>query len=153
MKKLCCLCFLFVILSCVTPKDLSLSNKQTALVKEANALLGSPYKYGGNNPSGFDCSGFTSYVYSKALNIKLNRSSNDQSRMGKKVKISDLEPGDLIFFKLNPDSKINHVSLVSANKGDQLIVIHSTTSRGVIKQDVMASQYWKSRMVFAKRII
>lgn len=165
MKKLHWLCYLFAFLSCSTSKmvierpspdsssDISHSAAQVSLVKEATKLLGSPYKYGGANPSGFDCSGFTSYVYSKALNMRLNRSSKDQARMGKKVNINDLVPGDLIFFRLSSGSKINHVSLVTENKRGRLIVIHSTSSRGVIKENVMGSPYWKPKIAFAKRII
>ncbi|MBT8190988.1 MAG: C40 family peptidase [Bacteroidia bacterium] len=166
MKKLHWFCYLFAFMSCSTSKfvvdkpsrtssssDSSISAAQTSLVKEATKLLGSPYKYGGTNPSGFDCSGFTWYVYSKALNMQLKRTSKDQARMGKNVHVENLQPGDLIFFKFSSGPKINHVSLVTENKRGRLIVIHSTTSRGVIKEDILGSPYWKPKIAFAKRII
>jgi cell wall-associated NlpC family hydrolase len=66
-------------------------------VRNALALRGAPYVYGGSSPAGFDCSGFTSYVYGK-LGIRLAHSSYDQWTSGWHVPRRDLEPGDLVFF-------------------------------------------------------
>ena len=131
----------------------NISSDQEALRRTANNLIGSPYRYGGTNPSGFDCSGFTSYVYQNTLNIPLNRSSESQSRMGKTVNLRNLQVGDLVFFKLKPNGKINHVAMVVDGSNGQMIVVHSTSSKGVIKQDIYASNYWKSKIVQAKRIL
>jgi peptidoglycan DL-endopeptidase CwlO len=66
-------------------------------VHDALALRGAPYVYGGSTPAGFDCSGFTSYVYGK-LGIPLAHSSYDQWTSGPRVPRADLRPGDLVFF-------------------------------------------------------
>jgi cell wall-associated NlpC family hydrolase len=66
-------------------------------VHDALALRGAPYVYGGSTPAGFDCSGFTSYVYGK-LGITLAHSSYDQWTSGPRVPRADLRPGDLVFF-------------------------------------------------------
>jgi cell wall-associated NlpC family hydrolase len=66
-------------------------------VQNALALRGAPYVYGGSTPAGFDCSGFTSYVYGK-LGIPLAHSSYDQWTSGARVPRRDLRPGDLVFF-------------------------------------------------------
>jgi cell wall-associated NlpC family hydrolase len=66
-------------------------------VHDALALRGAPYVYGGSTPAGFDCSGFTSYVYGK-LGITLAHSSYDQWTSGPRVPRGDLRPGDLVFF-------------------------------------------------------
>ncbi|NNE27709.1 MAG: C40 family peptidase [Saprospiraceae bacterium] len=129
------------------------STDQKALRRTAINLIGSPYKYGGSSPNGFDCSGFTSYIYKTVLNVPLNRSSAEQSKMGKSVKTDELEIGDLVFFKLTPKGKINHVAMVVDGTDGNMVVIHSTSSSGVIMQDILASNYWKSKIVFAKRIL
>jgi len=69
----------------------------TQAVHDALALRGAPYVYGGGTPAGFDCSGFTSYVYGK-LGIALAHSSYDQWNAGRHVPRRDLQPGDLVFF-------------------------------------------------------
>ena len=120
------------------------------LVAEAKLLIGSPYKYAGTTPKGFDCSGFTRYVYNKAVNMKLSRSSSQQSQAGKKVKLSKAIPGDLIFFKKN--GKIFHVAMIIENRNDKLMVIHSTSSKGVILEDLNKSHYWKSKKSLVRRL-
>ena len=69
----------------------------TQAVHDALALRGAPYSYGGGTPAGFDCSGFTSYVYGK-LGIPLAHSSYDQWTAGQHIPRRDLQPGDLVFF-------------------------------------------------------
>ncbi len=66
-------------------------------VRDALALRGAPYAWGGSSPAGFDCSGFTRYVYGK-LGIPLAHSSYDQWTSGWRVPRRDLQPGDLVFF-------------------------------------------------------
>ena len=127
------------------------NNLRNKIVNSSVGLLGAKYRYGGKSPSkGFDCSGFTKYIYGK-YGFILPRTSQGQSVIGKKIKIKNSKPGDLIFFKNH--GKINHVGIVIKNNGNSLIVIHSTTSKGVKKDDVLSSKYWKKRITFAKDII
>jgi cell wall-associated NlpC family hydrolase len=72
--------------------------------------LGSPYRWGGSSPSGFDCSGFTMYVYSQ-VGISLPHSSSAQYGSGTHVSRSELQPGDLVFF----GSPIHHVGMYVGN--------------------------------------
>ena len=67
-----------------------------AVIAEAKKYLGVPYKWGGSTPSGFDCSGFTSYVYKK-FGISLPRTSRAQQNVGTQVSLSNVQPGDLVF--------------------------------------------------------
>lgn len=69
-----------------------------ALVDEALTYLGTPYRYGGTTPAGFDCSGFTGYVYRNALGMELPRSAAAQSGMAESVSLSEAERGDLVFW-------------------------------------------------------
>jgi cell wall-associated NlpC family hydrolase len=80
---------------------------QLALISES--LIGTPYRYGGMDPNGFDCSGFTSYVFS-ACAMQIPRTSSDQSLAGKKIDLKQVRKGDLLFF--GTKKKISHVALV-----------------------------------------
>lgn len=66
------------------------------LITKAKDFIGTPYRYGHSSPSGFDCSGFTSYIY-KCLNISLGRSSRDQWKQGLSVNKAEIQVGDLVF--------------------------------------------------------
>lgn len=69
-----------------------------AIVSEAKEQLGVPYVYGGTTPVGFDCSGFTRWVYEHALGRTLPRTAAEQSTLGKGVSLDSLVPGDLLFW-------------------------------------------------------
>ena len=104
---------------------------------------GAKYTPAGKKPdTGFDCSGFTSYVMNH-FDISLSPAAREQAKQGKVKSIREARPGDLIFFRRSPGEPIFHVPLVKFNNGASLVVIHSTTSRGVIEEDVMNSTYWK----------
>jgi len=141
--------------SCNTQKIASNGIKSNSLrqeiVKTALKLDGVRYRYGGKTPGkGFDCSGFVQYVFDQN-GMKLPRTSKAQSKVGKKVKLGNVKVGDLIFFK--DKGRINHVGIVIENKYNHLFVIHSTTSKGVKKDDVLNNKYWKKRITFAKDVI
>lgn len=121
-----------------------------AIVSDAQAHIGTQYVYGGKRPGGFDCSGFTSYVLS-GNGVTLRGSSRDQSRLGNTKSLKDLAPGDLAFF--GSSGKVSHVGIVKENTGDQLIVIHATSSKGVREDDVLGSDYWRSRLLFGRDVI
>lgn len=116
------------------------------LVLKAKQFIGTPYRYGGNGPGAFDCSGFTKYCM-REIGVELARNSTYQSRQGKKKKIQNAQTGDLVFF--GKGKKIEHVGIVVENTGSSLQVIHASTSRGVIVQDVLSSSYWKPRILYA----
>lgn len=112
----------------------------------ASKYLGIPYKYGGTTTSGFDCSGFTSKVFSD-LGIQLNRTSGSQYQQGNAVAKSDLQVGDLVFFNTS-GSGISHVGIYIGNGN----MIHSQTGQGVSYSSVNDPYYWASRYVGAKRV-
>ncbi len=123
------------------------------IINYAETLKGITYQAAGKKPeTGFDCSGFTSYVMA-ANGLKLSASARDQAIQGKEVPLDDVRPGDLIFYKRKPQDPIFHVSLVIENTRDVLWVIHSTTSRGVIVENVLASSYWKPYIYMARDVI
>lgn len=113
------------------------------IVAYAGKYKGSKYTPAGKKPdTGFDCSGFTSYVFGH-YNISLSPAAREQVKQGKSKSVKDAQPGDLIFFRRSKNEPIFHVSVVKSNNGKSLVVIHSTTSRGVVEEDVLNSTYWK----------
>ena len=139
------------------PVPPSVSSKEMLLRKDittfAQTHLGITYKYAGKSPStGFDCSGFTSFVMSK-YGIKISASSRDQALQGSSVDLAKVKPGDLIFFRRSPSEPIFHVSLVVSNDSKGIQVVHSTTSRGVIVDNITASKYWKPYIDSAKDVV
>ncbi len=122
------------------------------VVQYALKLQGSSYKYAGTNPrSGFDCSGFTSYVL-KQFDVTLSPASAAQSKEGKPVALSAVQPGDIIVFGKN-QRNIQHVALVTERNRDGITVVHSTTSRGVIRENISNSAYWKPLILGARDVI
>jgi len=91
-------------------------------------------------------------VYDK-VNIDISRSSSAQAEMGWKIKMKDALPGDLVFFTGTGRNKISHVAMVVSNDAKGLVVIHSTSSKGVRKDNITHSTYWKPKILFARQVI
>ncbi|WP_349305820.1 C40 family peptidase [Bacillus sp. FJAT-49711] len=126
--------------------DAAAQTKGEKAAAYAQTLKGKPFKWGGTTTKGFDASGFTQYVYAKSLKVQLPRTSADQYKKGKSVKLKDLKAGDLVFYKTNGKS----VSFVGIYVGKQQFI--GATSNGV-KIQSMNLTYWKSKYVGAKRIV
>ena len=123
--------------------NVSTSSKGTDVLAYAMQFVGYPYVYGGSSTSGFDCSGFTQYVY-KHFGVTLNRTAAAQSSNGTAVSRSNLQPGDLVMF----GSPINHVGIYA---GGGRIVHAANPSRGVTT-DTINSGYYNTNYVCARRI-
>lgn len=122
------------------------------VVRYALQLEGSTYKYAGTNPrTGFDCSGFTSYVL-KQFQVTISPASSAQALEGRSVPLDAVQPGDIIVFGKNKRN-IQHVALVVERSRKGIEVIHSTTSRGVIRENISTSAYWKPLILFARDVI
>jgi len=136
-------------------KSPDFTNKNNRIRKDvaqhAQRFIGSPYKYAGTTPKGFDCSGFTSYVLKEYVNIP--RSSIAQAETGAKIELTSVKPGDLIFFSKTGKGRISHVALVVDNTKEGIQVVHSTTSRGVIVENISTSRYWKPKIKYARDVL
>lgn len=123
------------------------------MLRFAKTFLGTPYRWGGTTPSGFDCSGFIYYIMGN-FGFPIVRTSFSMSEMGRTVKLADAKPGDLMFFKGRSTSSnsVGHVGMVYAVKDDGIYVIHSSTSRGVIIENFNTSRYLIPRYLKIKRL-
>jgi cell wall-associated NlpC family hydrolase len=117
-----------------------------AVAGTALALRGSPYRNGGADPSGFDCSGFIQYVFAQH-GIALPRDLREQFRVGMPVKPEVLEAGDVVFFSTTAPGP-SHVAI--AIGGDQFV--HAPSSKGVVRVERLSSSYWSPRFLAARRI-
>lgn len=156
---LACLCL--TVYNCAPVKTAPKSGPYTAatatpfrkkVVDYGQKFVGTHYKYAGQSPkTGFDCSGFTSYVL-KEFGVIASPASAVQATEGRYVALEKVLPGDLIFFG-ESKGKISHVALVIKRGPEGITCVHSTTSRGVIVENVTQSTYWKPKILFARDVI
>ncbi len=134
----------------IKPKN---SEQIDQIVSYAKKFLGTPYRYAGTTPSGFDCSGFISYVFGN-FGFNLVHSSYGMAEFGATVKLADVQAGDLLFFKgSNVNStRVGHVAMVVEVTPDAIKMIHSSTSRGVVIENFKTSKYFIARFIKAKRL-
>jgi cell wall-associated NlpC family hydrolase len=110
------------------------------------AFRGAPYRNGGNDPSGFDCSGFVTYVFAQH-GIFVPRTVSEQYQAGRSVPSDQLEPGDLVFFA-TVSRGASHVGI--AIGGDEFV--HAPSGHGEVRVERLSASYWASRFVGARRV-
>jgi len=122
-----------------------LNNQQLSrkrMVQIATNTIGSPYRWGGNNPSeGFDCSGLMSYVHKNALGMKIPRTAAQQRDNSRTISYAQLQPGDMLFFKTG--KKSNHVGIYIGKRK----FVHAATGSKHVRLATMDSSYWFKRFV------
>jgi len=120
------------------------------VLMRAIGLVGTPYRYGGNTPTGgFDCSGLVGFVFKDAAGLDLPRSTRDLIDLdARKVDRDNLQPGDLVFF--NPrGGRVSHIGIYV---GEDRFV-HAPSAGGTVRLDSLESAYWRKYYVSAKRIL
>ncbi|MBV5327801.1 MAG: C40 family peptidase [Chlorobium sp.] len=117
-----------------------------SLFREARQYFGIRYRWGGQTPAGFDCSGFVRYMFGKVFQMHLPRSSREMAAIGSKVNRSELQPGDLVFFGTK-GGRINHVGIFVGND----TFMHSSLSKG-ITEDKLQQNYYDKRFIGGVRL-
>ncbi len=135
----------------------SLNNLRRTILSIATNYLGVRYRRSGMSEKGFDCSGFTSYVYNKA-GVYLPHGSSSQAVLGETIELKDAQPGDLIIFgyKRGKSYRTSHSAIVYSNENGDLQIIHSVSHRGVLIDNMQTKSwknYWSKRILFVKRIL
>ena len=124
------------------------AGKAGDVVVGALNMIGVRYRWGGSSPdSGLDCSGFVRYVFQDTLGMALPRRAEEMSRVGEKVRMADLKPGDLVFFNTMRRT-FSHVGIyIGDNK-----FVHSPSTGSTIRVDDMDDAYWEKRFTGARRV-
>ena len=115
-------------------------------IAHAKEMLGKPYKYAGDTPDGFDCSGLVKYSYGRA-GISMPRDTQSQRRMSVLVSMRSLRAGDLLFFD-QEGKKTSHVGMYIGNGR----FIHAPSSGGKVRTDSINAEFWKKHLVEARRV-
>lgn len=119
-------------------------------------FLGIRYRSSGKSPRlGFDCSGFTGYIF-RNFGFRLKSSSTAQAMEGKKVPVSEAKVGDLAFFgKKGRRGKVmvNHAAIVISKPGEPLEIIHSASNKGIVVTKVEESRYWSHALLFVRNVL
>ncbi|MEY4541613.1 MAG: hypothetical protein RLZZ306_3370 [Bacteroidota bacterium] len=122
------------------------------IVSLARSYTGVPYRLGGADGNGMDCSGLLSCVYGQ-LGFKIPRISWQQSEIGREISVDELQAGDWVFFVTNKGGtgSINHAGMVTEFRNNkEVLFIHSSSSKG-IKEDNLFSKYWMACFAKATR--
>jgi cell wall-associated NlpC family hydrolase len=150
--------FIFLFFACSqTFSQKIISDKKPSnadqVIDFAKTFLGVPYVYGGASPTGFDCSGFIQYVF-KEFGYSIARTAGDQSLFGFDVTLSEVQPGDLLYFKGRnvKSTAIGHVGMVTAVKDGKIEFIHAAGKS--VRMDVFNnSSYYVPRFIKARRTL
>jgi cell wall-associated NlpC family hydrolase len=114
------------------------------IIKEAKRFKGVPYRTGGMDKKGMDCSGLLFKAYT-LNNFSIPRVSSDQVKFGEEIRLKDVQLGDWVFFATGKVGLINHVGLVTKER-PSISFIHASTSYGV-REDLLYQKFWLDRIV------
>jgi cell wall-associated NlpC family hydrolase len=121
------------------------------LARYAARQKGIRYRYGKENrKEGFDCSGLMRYVFKKYA-MEIPKQAQKQAQVGKKVPISQARTGDLVFFGYG--KSVSHVGMVFSNDTAGLVIVHASSSRGVVVENISKQKYWMRQLRFAADIL
>ncbi|MGD2055287.1 MAG: C40 family peptidase [Gammaproteobacteria bacterium] len=130
----------------IAPAPAGVQSRRHPGLAIARNMVGTPYLYGGASPRGFDCSGLVYYSYRKA-GITVPRTSGEQYRQSERVTLSDLRPGDLVFFRLSRN-KPSHVGIYAGSGR----FIHAPSGGKRVSYASLTDSYWEARVIGAGRI-
>jgi cell wall-associated NlpC family hydrolase len=136
--------------------DPPLQDLGDSIVLYATSFLGTPYKEAGKDASGFDCSGFVSYVF-KNYAIDIPPSSRHMATLGKEILVEDARQGDLIFFRGTDSTskEVGHVGIIVSKPGEPVKFIHSSSAKSspCVKFDSLIKPNYQRRFMVVKRVL
>jgi hypothetical protein len=124
------------------------SESRQRVIATAAQLVGTPYKFGGTTPAGFDCTGYLAYIFRKAAGITLPRTSIEQIQAGAPLTPSQLQPADLVYFRIDRKKDL-HLGLYLGEGR----FIHAPSSGGVVNIQSLETEYWRTRFLGARRVL
>jgi len=124
------------------------------LLQTADKQLGTPYRWAGKQPGGFDCSGFVLYCYGHTLGISTPASATSYTTFGTPVSKANARPGDVICFQgyNSRGPSPGHVGIITEVTTNEIYFIHSA-SHGGIRYDKLSQKYYADRFLFIRRIL
>jgi cell wall-associated NlpC family hydrolase len=125
----------------------SFTPTQRGVIGTAQALLGTPYRFGGSTPAGFDCSGFVGYVFQRAAHLTLPRETHKIVLSGKPVSVTELAPADLVYFKIEHQEPLHVGIYIGGGK-----FIHAPSTRGRVNVQHLDRDFWRDRYLGARRL-
>jgi murein DD-endopeptidase len=142
--------FSFALAGCASPQPATQPAKPAASVAERAAahaarMVGKPYRYGGSDPAGFDCSGLVQYSFRQA-GLTVPRSTQEQRRASRLIARAELRPGDLLFF--DQEGKNNSHVAIYVGGGE---VVHAPSSGKRVRRDRLDTPYWKRHLSEIRR--
>jgi cell wall-associated NlpC family hydrolase len=137
-------------LSDAMPSSKASGPSMNSMEDYARSLQGIPYRYGGTDTKGFDCSGYVQHVFNKE-GVFVPRTAQAQFETCDMVTERQTEKGDLVFFGKSK-RHIDHVGILISDSGTPLSIIHSSSSQGIVITNIEASNYWKPRLVGFGRV-
>lgn len=121
----------------------TVSGPRRLVLETAARQLGTPYRYGGTDPRGFDCSGLVRYSHGSA-GVQVPRTAQAQWRAARKLPLSRIRPGDLLFFRLE-GTKTSHVGIYAGNGQ----FIHAPSSGKRVSRASLENPYWRRHLIGA----
>lgn len=129
------------------PAAVSVLDPGMRIAAQARQLLGTPYRYGGNGPRGFDCSGLVQYTH-RLAGISVPRTTRGQLAAARAVSRSQLRVGDLIFFRLSGRRKVSHVGIYVGQRR----MIHAPSSGKRVAYASIDQDYWRQHIIKVGRL-
>jgi cell wall-associated NlpC family hydrolase len=131
----------------IAPAPPAQTSDGALIAESALAWVGVPYRNGGTDPTGFDCSGFAQYVFAER-GIQLPRGVDGQFRVGHPVRGDEISAGDLVFFATTSPGP-SHVGIAVGPDA----FVHAPSSSGRVRVERLSASYWSQRFVGARRVV